>query len=144
MNDRRISQMPWLQHFFTNQKVEAEAKKKEADAFAEVVGKEKDKVEIENSKAMIEQAKCNEIKTDVEQKKSATQKDLDAAQPLIESAKESLENIQKKDFQQAKSWANPPGGVPEVFAATVWLLAGFFPEAIDVDKNKKPKVINAH
>lgn len=119
--------------------VEAEAKKKEADAFAEVVGKEKDKVEIENSKAMIEQAKCNEIKTDVEQKKSATQKDLDAAQPLIESAKESLENIQKKDFQQAKSWANPPGGVPEVFAATVWLLAGFFPEAIDVDKNKKPK-----
>jgi len=31
--------------------VEAEAKKKEADAFAEVVGREKDKVEKENSKA---------------------------------------------------------------------------------------------
>lgn len=34
--------------------IEAEAKKKEADAFAEVVGREKDKVEIENSKAQIE------------------------------------------------------------------------------------------
>ena len=31
--------------------VEAEAKKKEADAFAEVVGREKDKVEKENNKA---------------------------------------------------------------------------------------------
>jgi len=29
--------------------------------------------------------------------------------------------------------------VSDVFAATVFLLAGFFPEAIDIDKNKKPK-----
>lgn len=26
-----------------------------------------------------------------------------------------------------------------VFSSVVWLLAGFFNEAIDVDKNKKPK-----
>ena len=37
-----------------DKQVEAEAKKKEADAFAEVVGREKDKVEIENNKAQIE------------------------------------------------------------------------------------------
>jgi len=34
--------------------VEAEAKKKEADAFAEIVGKEKEIVEKENAKALIE------------------------------------------------------------------------------------------
>jgi dynein heavy chain len=39
-----------------------------------------------------------------------------------------------------KSFASPPGGIPEVFAATIYLLAGFFNE-IDVDKNKKPKDI---
>lgn len=26
-----------------------------------------------------------------------------------------------------------------MFAATIFLLAGFWPEAIEVDKNKKPK-----
>jgi dynein heavy chain len=29
--------------------------------------------------------------------------------------------------------------VPDVFGATIYLLAGFFNEAIEVDKNKKPK-----
>lgn len=46
--------------------IEAEAKKNEADSFAEVVGKEKDKVEKENSKATIEADKCAVIKADVE------------------------------------------------------------------------------
>jgi dynein heavy chain len=32
--------------------------------------------------------------------------------------------------------------VPDVFSATIWLLAGFFNESIDVDKNKKPKAVD--
>lgn len=64
--------------------VEAEAKKKEADAFAEVVGREKDKVEKENNKATIEADKCALIKVNVEAQKTSTQQDLDAAQPLVE------------------------------------------------------------
>jgi dynein heavy chain len=32
--------------------------------------------------------------------------------------------------------------VPEVFSATIYLLAGYFNEAIDIDKNKKPKDIS--
>jgi dynein heavy chain len=32
--------------------------------------------------------------------------------------------------------------VPEVFAATCYLLAGFFPDAIEIDKNKKPKAVD--
>jgi dynein heavy chain len=59
----------------------------------------------------------------------------------VEQAKEALNGIKKADFQTAKSWANPPSGVPETFAACAFLLAGFYPEAIDVDKNKKPKDI---
>lgn len=29
--------------------------------------------------------------------------------------------------------------MPDVFAATIYLLAGFWPEAIEVNKAKKPK-----
>lgn len=47
--------------------VEAEAKKKEADAFAEVVGREKDKVEKENAIANVEAEKCAVIKANVEE-----------------------------------------------------------------------------
>lgn len=72
--------------------------KKSADEFAEVVGTEKAKVEIENQKAKIEQDNCGQIKADVEQRKSATQKELDDAIPLVEQAKEALNSIQKKDF----------------------------------------------
>lgn len=50
-----------------------------------------------------------------------------------------MNSIDKKDFQVAKSFANPPSGVPEVFAATIWLLSSFYKE-VDFDKNsKKPK-----
>lgn len=121
--------------------VEAEAKRKEADAFAEVVGKEKDKVEKENAKAKIEQDKCAFIKKDVEEKKTSTQKDLDDAQPLCEQAIKALDSINIKDFQVAKKWATPPPGIPDVFSACIFLLAGFYPD-IEVDKFKKPKTFD--
>lgn len=127
----------------TEKQVEAEAKKKEADAFAETVGTEKAKVEKESDKANIEADKCSKIKTEVEKQKKDTQADLDAAIPLVEQAKSALDDINKKDFQVAKSWNAPPGGVLEVFASCLYLLAGFFPEAIEVDpKSKKPKNID--
>lgn len=62
--------------------------------------------------------------------------------PLVESAKAALNSIKKSDFQTAKSFANPPAGVPDVFSATIYLLAGFFNEAIEIDKNKKPKDVS--
>jgi dynein heavy chain len=45
---------------------------------------------------------------------------------LVKQAEEALNSIEKKDFQIAKSFANPPAGVPEVFSATIWLLSGFY------------------
>jgi hypothetical protein len=45
--------------------VEVEAKKIEADAQADVVGKEKAIVDVENAAAEIEAAKCDEIATSV-------------------------------------------------------------------------------
>lgn len=59
----------------------------------------------------------------------------------MKQAEEALNSIEKKDFQIAKSFANPPAGVPEVFSATIWLLSGFYKE-IDSDKSKKPKAFD--
>jgi dynein heavy chain len=58
---------------------------------------------------------------------------------LVKEATAALDNITKKDYQTAKAYSTPPSGVDMVFASVVWLLAGFFPEAIEIDKNKKPK-----
>lgn len=49
-----------------NKGEEAEIKKNQADAFAEIVGAEKTVVEAENAKATIEQENCAKIKADVE------------------------------------------------------------------------------
>lgn len=122
--------------------MEAEKKKIDAEKFALIVGTEKEKVEAENDKANIEAEKCAQIKSDVSAKKESTEADLMAAIPLVEEAKKSLQGIQKKDFTTAKSFANPPGGVPEVFASCMYLLAGHWNETIEVDKNKKPKSVD--
>ena len=105
-------------------KVQAEQKKIQADAFAEKVGIEKEKAQIQNSKAKIEADKCAIIKKDVEQRKASTEEDLRNAEPLVEQALAALNSIEKKDFTTAKSFATPPNGVPQVFSATIWLLAG--------------------
>jgi len=59
--------------------------------------------------------------------------------PLVEQAKEALNSLTKNDFSQVKSFATPPKTVPDVFQATQLIMAGFWPEAIEVDKNRRPK-----
>lgn len=78
--------------------IEAEEMKQSSDIFAEKVGKEKKIVEAESSKANIEADKCGAIKTNVESIQSQTKKDLDAAIPLVEQAKEALNSLTKNDF----------------------------------------------
>lgn len=70
--------------------VEVEAKKKVADAQAEIIGVEKAKVEIENEKATIEANKCAEIKKNVDAELAVVQVELDAALPLVQKAEAAL------------------------------------------------------
>ena len=70
--------------------VEVEAKKKVADAQAEIIGVEKAKVEIENNKANIEAEKCAKIQSEVEAEMAVVQLELDAALPLVQKAELAL------------------------------------------------------
>jgi len=121
--------------------VVVEEKKREADAQAEVVGKEKTKVEAENEKANKEAEECARIKAIVEKESEKVNKELEQALPLVEKAKEALKGLDVKDFQELKVLKTPPKDVENVFFCVLNLLAGVEP-SVPVDKNFKLKVEN--
>ncbi len=73
--------------------VEVEQLKKEANEQATVVGAEKEIVDAKAAEAKIESDKANKIETDVSTLLASVQKDLDAAEPLVEKAKAALKGL---------------------------------------------------
>ncbi|KAK9817742.1 hypothetical protein WJX72_001478 [[Myrmecia] bisecta] len=102
--------------------VEVERKVVEADAFAEKVGAEKAKVNVENDAAQVEAAKCAVIAKDVSELAARCEADLAAAEPLVAQAEAALDTLNKKDLGEAKSLKKPPAGVDDVTAVVVILL----------------------
>jgi len=104
-----------------------------ADIFAAEVGLEKAKVQGESEKAAVEADKCSTIAREVGIQQVSCEADLAAAIPLVQQAEKALDVLDKKDFQELKALANPPGGVAPVCAAAMHLMAGI-DETIEVDK----------
>lgn len=101
-----------------------EVKVKEADAFAEKVGIEKEKANEENAAAQVEAEKCAVIAKDVSEKQASCEKDLAAAEPLVAQAEAALDTLNKKDLGEAKSLKKPPAGVDDITAVVLILLDG--------------------
>lgn len=78
--------------------VEVEKKVAGADAFAEQVGVEKTKVNLENEAAQVEAEKCGVIAKDVTELQARCEKDLAAAEPLVAQAEAALDTLNKKDL----------------------------------------------
>ena len=116
--------------------VAADEKKVVSEGIAEVVAKEKAIVEKATSEASVEAAACNKIATDVGKKQSDTEKDLAAAIPAVEKAMAALGTLNKKDLSECKTMLKPPGGVDDVFAATMILLASVHPNAVTDKKGR--------
>lgn len=121
--------------------VEVEEKKKVADAQAEVVGKEKAKVEIENQKAETEAKNCAEIQKNVDEKLTSVQKDLDEALPLVEKAEKALGGLDIGEFRTMKSYAKPPKEIVSTFTCVLNILASL-DKIVPVDKNGRYKAEN--
>ena len=100
--------MSKLEENFKIKQVEVGEKKKVSDAQAVIVGVEKDKVEIENQKAITEAQNCTEIQKNVDEKLTSVQKDLDEAIPLVEKAQAALGNLDIDEFRTMKAYAKPP------------------------------------
>jgi dynein heavy chain, axonemal len=122
--------------------VEVEEKKRTADAQAEIVGKEKTKVEAQSAIANTEAEKCAKIKVEVEEESAKVQKDLDEALPLVEKAKDALRGLSLKDFQNLKALKSPPKDIENVFHCVLNLLCGV-DNSVPVDKFGKLKTENS-
>ena len=118
--------------------VEVKEKKEKADAQAEIVGREKAKVEIESNKANEDAKACAEIQERVEAKMASVQKDLDEALPLVERAQEALKGLDIGEFRMMKSFTSPPKEVGDVFSCVISLMQGIDP-TIEVDKRQIAK-----
>jgi dynein heavy chain len=118
--------------------VAAEEKKIVSEGIAEVVAREKAIVENETAKAEIEAKAANVIQTEVTIKQRDTEADLAKAEPAVAQAMAALDSLNKKDLSECKTMSKPPGGVDDVFASTMILLAGVHPQVV-VQKNGKVK-----
>ena len=121
--------------------VEVEKKKEEADQVAEIVGREKGKVEEESNKAQIEEESCETIKRDVEIQKASCEEDVEKLTPLVEDAKEKLNSLDVKEIQFLKAVAQPPAGVDRVFFCIMFMFSGVpgYDNDIELTKQKLPK-----
>jgi len=116
--------------------VAAEEKKIVSEGIAEVVAKEKAIVEKATAEAEVEAANSSKISTEVTIKQRDTEADLAAAIPAVEQAMAALDTLNKKDLSECKTMLKPPGGVDDVFAATMVLLASIHPNVITDKKGR--------
>ena len=121
--------------------VEVAEKKKVSDAQAEIVGKEKAKVEIENDKAEAEAKRCAEIQKNVDEKLNSVQKDLDEAIPLVEEAEKALKGLDIGEFRTMKAYNKPPKEIIETFLCVLNILAST-DKLVPTDKNGRYKCEN--
>lgn len=114
----------------------AEEKRKVADEIATTVQKEKDVVEKENAKALVEKKKVSDIQAEVAIKQADAAKDLEQAEPALMRAMNALDSLDRRDLGNCKTMAKPPPGVDDIFGAVMVLLAGINPNII-VQKSGK-------
>ena len=81
------------------------------------------------------------IQEEVSVSAADTAADLAKAEPAVAAAMGALDTLEKKDIQSCKGMNTPPGGVGEVFSATMILLANIWSN-VPVQKNGKVKDVS--
>lgn len=66
----------------------------------------------------MEADKCAEIAREVSEKQASCERDLAAAEPLVQQAEAALDTLNKKDLGETKSLKKPPPGVQRVVMVT--------------------------
>ena len=109
-----------------------EMKKGATDELIKVVGVETESAEEQKAAAAVEEEKCSTIAEEVMDFKAQCDKDLEAAEPIIQAAAEALNGLEKSALSNLKSLTAPPAGVDMVTGAVIWLT----------NKGKKPSDIS--
>lgn len=92
--------------------VEVSEKKDAANKVAEVVGKEKASVELQNNNANEKAKECARISVEVQAIKEECEIEVRKLEPMVEAALEKVSKIEKDAITQTRALGNPPDGVP--------------------------------
>ena len=114
----------------------AEEQRQLAEGIAQTVKEEKEIVDAENAKALVEAQKVSEMQAEVAVQAASASKDLEAAEPAVMKAMAALDSLDRRDLGNCKTMTKPPPGVEDVFGAVMVLLAGVNQNII-VQKNGK-------
>ncbi|KAJ9460839.1 Dynein beta chain [Diplonema papillatum] len=87
------------------------------------VEREKEVVKGEQERAEVEEAKTNVVFQESAQLQQDCEKDLDAAQPIVQEALEALDSLNKNDLTEMKAFGQPPSDVVLVACAVMCLTA---------------------
>ena len=101
-----------------------EEKKVATDKLLVVVGQETNIAEEQKAIAMEEEKKSQAIAEEVMAFQAECEKEMAAAEPVIQAAIEALNSLDKKSLTELKALASPPAGVDEVTAGVMVLMGG--------------------
>jgi dynein heavy chain len=101
-----------------------EEKKEATDKLLVVVGQETNSAEEQKVIATGEEQKCTIIADEVKAFQAECGREMAAAEPIINAARDALNSLDKKSLTELKALASPPAGVDDVTAGVIVLTAG--------------------
>ena len=101
-----------------------EEKKEATDNLLAFVGQETTVADEQKAVAVKEEEKCSRIAEEVSAFQAECEKDMAAAEPIVQAAIEALNSLDKKSLTELKALASPPPGVEDVTAGVIVLLGG--------------------
>jgi dynein heavy chain len=101
-----------------------EEKREATDNLLAFVGQETTIADEQKAIAIKEENKCAKIAEEVSAFQAECEKEMAAAEPVVQGAIEALNSLDKKSLTELKALASPPPGVEDVTAGVMVLLAG--------------------
>lgn len=115
------------------EQIVVEEKQAKTKALIESIGREKAVVEETMEASREDEEKATAIQEEVSKQQAICSKELEAAEPLIKSAEEALNSLEKSALTELKSLKTPAAAVEQVVYSVMLLFAP--PEKLPKDKD---------
>jgi dynein heavy chain len=118
------AQVAELQENLVKDMAVVEDKKAATDQLLAVVVQETEATNKQKASATVEEEKCTKIAEEVTAFQAECEKDMEAAEPVIQAAIEALNSLDKKSITELKALSSPPTGVDDVTNGVLVLMGG--------------------
>jgi dynein heavy chain len=118
------AQVAELQENLVKEMAVVEDKKANTDKLIAFVAQETAVADEQKAIAMVEEEKCTKIAEEVMDFQAMCEKEMAAAEPVIQAAVEALNSLDKKSITELKALASPPAGIDDVTSGVLVLMGG--------------------